>query len=339
MNFHALSWIINDECNLHCAHCYPDSGPKTPPPFDADRLLKMTDHLRHMHFDKIYISGGEPLACSHLEDYLKAADKLADRLYICTNALLLDDEILDLLIKYHVHITVSLQHTDGSAASEIYGAPDIGQKIQEKIKYLRHKGVPVKLEVTVMRINHRDLENFFIFARENGIHKIDFKRFRPVGRGNHHKNTFGLTKSENADALSPDLPLISKYPEMDISTDDPLYGMVVSSELHRQGWTDTAVSAYIKDKQIFGCKAGRRWVGLNPSGNIAPCPLLLYCGISIGNLLEDSLEDILENSEMIRQLKDSRCDGCAHADICGGCRVCACYESEDIYGKDPMCVF
>ncbi len=106
-----------------------------------------------------------------------------------------------------------------------------------------------------MRINHRDLENFFIFARENGIHKIDFKRFRPVGRGNHHKNTFGLTKSENADALSRIFRLSQKYPEMDISTDDPLYGMVVSSELHRQGWTDTAVSAYIKDKQIFGCKA------------------------------------------------------------------------------------
>ncbi len=56
----------------------------------------------------------------------------------------LDDEILDLLIKYHVHITVSLQHTDGSAASEIYDAPDIGQKIQEKLNISGIKGVPVK---------------------------------------------------------------------------------------------------------------------------------------------------------------------------------------------------
>lgn len=77
MNWHALSWIINEECNLHCAHCYPSSTDKKKTFLKSKDISRISENLRCMSFDKIYISGGEPLLCENISSYLDIASSIA----------------------------------------------------------------------------------------------------------------------------------------------------------------------------------------------------------------------------------------------------------------------
>lgn len=337
MKWHALSWIINSECNLCCAHCYPNSTNKNKNCLTSLELQRLSDNLQSMYFEKIYISGGEPLLCEQLPQYLDIAGHQADKLYICTNSLLLDEKKLALLIDHHVKITISLQHTDPQKAAAIYGSEEIGQRIIQRIVSLRHENVPIKLEVTMMRTNFQSLESFFIFVIKNGIHEIHFKRFRPIGRGALNSMNFALTPEENQTALEELFWLAQKYPTLEVSTDDPFYGVTILQTLKTQGMGETSAREYLDNKRIFGCKAAMRWIGLAYNGEVAPCPLLFYCGVSIGNVLIRSLEEIIQSSKLINALRQVRYDRCVYSKYCGGCRVCAFAHTGNIFGIDPMC--
>lgn len=91
----AVSWIINNDCNLKCKHCYPDSGKK----FRNTKVLsrmeikQMTDSIKTMNPDMIFISGGEPFMCPNLFEYLEEARRIANKeLSMCTNGLFITEE-------------------------------------------------------------------------------------------------------------------------------------------------------------------------------------------------------------------------------------------------------
>lgn len=39
-------------------------------------------------------------------------------------------------------------------------------------------------------------------------------------------------------------------------------------------------------KRYWGCSAGIEWIGIDHEGNVSPCPLLGYAGLTIGNIKE-----------------------------------------------------
>ncbi len=339
MEWHALSWIINGRCNLHCSHCYPSSSQEDMFALTDEEIQRISSNMETMHFEKIYISGGEPLLCAQLPYYLEVARRHTEKLYICTNSLLLDKNKLALLNEYEVKITISLQHTNPRKAKAIYGDEQTGWAIYKRIESLRKINIPIKLEVTVMRPNYRELDSFIRFANECGIYEIDFKRFRSIGRGAVNSTNFELTPKENTDVLHDLFRLSREYPEMEISTDDPFYGVIILHYLKTHGYSEECALEYLAERNISGCKAARRWIGMGPNGNIAPCPLLLYCGISIGNVFANPLDEIIENSELINILKNERCNNCRYSQLCGGCRTCAFSNTGDIMEVDPMCTY
>lgn len=90
----------------------------------------------------------------------------------------------------------------------------------------------------------------------------------------------------------------------------------------------------------FGCLAGRVWLGLQPNGDVAPCPLL---NVPLGNLLQQDLRDMLGASEVMGRLlnRDDRAGRCGTCDDrwrCGGCRAHAFAVSGDMFAEDPFCL-
>lgn len=337
MKWHALSWIINEDCNLQCAHCYPSSSPQKQSQIAQYNLNLIQAHLKSVHFDKVYLSGGEPLMCGQLPQILQIADLIGDKLYICTNSLLLNDNKLSLLAKFNVGITVSIQHTNPIKAASIYGDESVGRRILDRIADLRKQNIPIKLETTITQINVQDFENLIVLARKYGISEINFKRFRQIGRGAVYMNRLALTSAENVEALNTLYDLSNKYADIQLSTDDPFYGVVVLKRLVTEGYSEHEAKDYLEKHSIYGCKSGRRWVGLGSTGEVAPCPLLLYCGISIGNVLNKPMSEILANNDLLNKMQSDRCNHCKFTDICGGCRVCA-FAQGDLFGVDPMCI-
>jgi len=91
-----------------------------------------------------------------------------------------------------------------------------------------------------------------------------------------------------------------------------------------------------------GCVAADRILAISPSGDMYPCSQLVSPAMKAGNILSDDLQDVWDNSRIIKKyryfrngriIKESWCGICTRKDICGGCRVFA----HNPHGGDPGC--
>ena len=86
------------------------------------------------------------------------------------------------------------------------------------------------------------------------------------------------------------------------------------------------------------CVLGRDGLCIMPEGSVYPCRRF---PVPIGNLLEESLKDLWEKSEILEKLRDKKnlkgkCGRCEVED-CSGCRSLALSLTGDYLEEDPHC--
>lgn len=331
-----LSWVINNACNLHCIHCYPDSGIEKRRGFTQNDFKRLQDSMGSTHFKRVFLSGGEPILDENFFEYLKIAKSISDDVYLCSNGTMLTDAMLGRLQQNGVGgIILSLQALSSDISEQIYGNASVPLKVLEVIERLKEYHFSFGVETTLMRKNINCLDQIVDALIEHDVKFISFKRLMPVGRGEDEK--LSLSKEENYALLKKIYSWQVEHPDIRFNVHDPLYGTVLYD--HLSDLTDN--EAIIRWMKSFSCRAGTRWIGIDPFGNISPCPLLLYKDVNIGNVFEKALKTILEESDLIHMLQtteDNTSGCCQYGAFCLGCRVSALSKESNFFGKDPMCV-
>lgn len=358
----AVSWIINNDCNLKCNHCYPDSGEKfrNTKVLSREEIKQMTSSIKTINPDMIFISGGEPFMCPNLFEYLEEARKIAKKeLSMCTNGLFITEENAKRLKEVGMNcVSMSICNPIPEKEDSFRGGIDIIKKVKLAAKRLKQQGIYITIDMTITNYNKEYIKEFVELARSMQADVINFKRFRPMGRGKN--NTYlTLTVDENKKVLSEILEIAISMPDVRIRVEDPLYSILLNSkrktninvlpdymkkDVEQQDslipnlQTCNAISKSDKNglKRYWGCSAGIEWIGIDHEGNVSPCPLLGYAGLTIGNIKEKKLIDILNSSEEIKSLRESS-SKCQYNSICGGCRTDAYIKYKNLLGKDPMC--
>jgi len=88
----ALYIELTQKCNLHCTHCYNDSG-KDCMEIKYDTLLSLLDDALFMNVEAYSISGGEPLMADNFMRILfEITNRGFSKISIVTNGLLLDNK-------------------------------------------------------------------------------------------------------------------------------------------------------------------------------------------------------------------------------------------------------
>jgi len=332
-----LSWVINSECNLNCVHCYPSSDTEPKKKMEKDFFDYFRANTDGVKFKRIFVSGGEPILDRQFLKYVELAKELGDKVFICSNGTLLTSELVtELASKKVAGIVLSLQALSESECLEVYGVSDIFCKVKNIIPIIQKCKLDLSIEMTIMKHTYQNIEKFVSTFRNMGVNSFSFKRLVKVGRA--CMNDVELTPEENYKALIRIFNLHLQSKDISINVHDPLYG--------------TLVYDYYKDKKDlknydrlmsgYSCRAGARWIGIDPSGNVSPCPLMLYQGIIIGNVLEKPLIKILDESKTMLQLQESRLIGdntCKYGAVCFGCKVASIEHSGNMFAKDPMCIF
>jgi MoaA/NifB/PqqE/SkfB family radical SAM enzyme len=93
----AIWFNINQQCNLECAHCMTNSGPrvKTPVMRLAD-VCRVADEAHAHGVRRFYITGGEPTMHPEFFEMVESLQKLGEVIFF-TNATLFDKEKLNRL--------------------------------------------------------------------------------------------------------------------------------------------------------------------------------------------------------------------------------------------------
>jgi radical SAM protein with 4Fe4S-binding SPASM domain len=335
-----IQWHLTERCNLACTHCYQEGraigemdlpGIKQTVHHISDTIRQWSDTYEIPFSASSNITGGEPFLRKDLGAILKELAEYHFSVSLLTNGTLIDRERVRMLADLPVRgVQVSLEGPE-AIHEEIRGKRSFSSAMKG-VELLLESGITVTLNVTLSEINVDHFKDMVAVATGLGVQRLGFSRLVPYGRG------FGLISrmlsKEKVRAAYEEITS-TKVSGLDIVTGDP-----VAAQLGDDEETDDDGDTF----PVGGCAAGVSGITLLPDGTISPCRRM---GISIGNVLNDSLREVWATSPVLAALRDrnsykGKCRTCKRWSDCRGCRAIAYAYSlsqgrSDFLEEDPQC--
>jgi radical SAM protein with 4Fe4S-binding SPASM domain len=324
-----IQWHFTNFCNLRCRHCYQEDFSKA---HDLDRrgLEKVSDNMLGTlkcwnKMACIHLTGGEPILKPELFwllDYLNPSP-FVEELGVITNGVSFDQEILERLSAFSklTKIKISLDGADAETNDSIRPKGSFERVIQNLALIKEKNRFEVILMFTVMKKNYKGLSSFYKLCQDLGVDGLILERFIPLGRGKEMMNEV-LDRHEWRELV------------------ETLF--VLFSVLKEEVLPYQAFGVMFRDDgtELLGapCIIGKDGLCIMPEGTVLPCRRF---PVAIGNLLNDSLKDIWERSEILEKLRKKenlrgKCGRCEIED-CRGCRSLVLSLTGDYLEEDPHC--
>lgn len=301
-------WEITDNCNYNCPHCRAGYEMKCD---DSILEKKIVNELINAQVLSVNLSGGEPLLNKRITSIVEKLVSNGIDTGISTNGWFFIDKAEELIDKGLSFVQVSV---DGSPElhDNFRGVSGAYNRAINSLKYAKNAGIRTQMNVTITSANIGMLDYNIEVAKEIGIDRVFFRRVVPEGFGS--TNRFILPNKEDYLCAIKKLMKI-KIKGLDIAIDDPIINVLNEENLNS-----------------IGCTAGIKSIGISSNGNVYPC---IFFRKRIGNLKNETINDIWQNSDILKKLRNrdiGECGECKHKISCGGCRAFSGFEE-----KDEMC--
>ena len=274
---------VTHDCNMRCAYCFADAGA-----YGSERgMLSETTGRRIIEdffsrferIGRIQFFGGEPfLNCRSIEALCGATVERCERqgvtppaFTVITNGTILNESIIEMIKKYQISVTVSLDGPE--ALNDSYrvfvGGTGSFKRVVNNVKILKtHTGQPFQVEGT---FTSRHLERRFslaeflrFLARELGVHFLHM----PWILGNGYNAAGILPTEENLERL------LAVYAEAITGSfhslrDPAMSETAVISIVER--FVDRCRSGAERTPQRYYCPAGSGTLSVGMDGKVYPC--------------------------------------------------------------------
>jgi pyrroloquinoline quinone biosynthesis protein E len=322
---YALLAELTYQCPLHCPYCsnparYPQGEELTT--VEWKRVFTEAARLGVLHLG---LSGGEPLARRDLAELAAAAREAGLYSNLITSAVGLDQKrLVDLKQAGLDSIQISFQSDEAALGDEIAGAAAHQRKL-EAARLVREIGLPLSLNVVLHRRNLDRLEEIIALAERLGAIRLELANVQYYGWG-HLNRTQLLPTREQVEAA---IPISAAAKERLAGKMELVYVLPDYYETRpkpcMQGW-------------------GRRYLTVNPVGNVLPCPNATSIeNLRFENVREQSLASIWNDSAGFNQFRGTDwmpppCRECPQREIdFGGCRCQAALLTGNAFATDPVC--
>ncbi len=329
-----VQWDITSICNLNCVHCREKA---TVSDAKNDMTLSeckaLIDQIVEFNTHTLSIAGGEPLMSPNIWEVLEYASGKFQRLVVSTNGTVMDADMAHKLKEYVTNIQISL---DGSTAETHDAMRGVGnfEKSTNCVRFLSSIGVPVAIRLTLHSGNKNEVLRYVDLAKELGLSDAYLRRVIPTGNAVKY-NLETLSSYELQHVIGS---AISYGKEIGIHVGSADYFCQIS--FNEESRKKAIATQEMNGKHIGGCAIGFNSFYVMQNGVIAYCP---YLPVFCGDLRKQSLNEIWENSEMMkvaRSLRENLQGKCATCDFkyaCGGCRAYAYAETGNILAEDSGC--
>ena len=259
----------NYACNLKCQHCTAARFTKKERKLTPADLKKLSDEADALGLCQFCLSGGEPLIFKDLDEVIKAMQPDKFHLAMSTNGHFMTLEMARHLKALGVDkVKISLDDYDEKRHNENRNSEGAYQKAINAMLNAKAAGLSVVVQTVVTHQNCRTdrLIQMAKFAQENDF-TVDVLVARATGawEGKHEV----LIDEADAEFLRK---AHEQYPVLHRDT-FPSYG------IHK------------------GCGCVDSTLHVTQYGDVTPC---VYIPISIGNIFEESLADIIKRGQSIK---------------------------------------
>lgn len=116
-----IDWDITNRCNLKCKHCCVSADFQNHD-LEQEALLEVAEKIVSLNPVVIVISGGEPLVRKDFREIITTIKKkYQGKLFLMTNAVLIDGEMARFIAENFSSVSVSLDGVDEETCSTIRG--------------------------------------------------------------------------------------------------------------------------------------------------------------------------------------------------------------------------
>jgi radical SAM protein with 4Fe4S-binding SPASM domain len=329
--FHTLYFETTRNCNLNCQYCSTGSNTKKKHiDITKDQIVKrIFEPAWDLGTNQIEFSGGEFLTRKDAFEILEIANKIGFKISVVSNGTILTDKVLTKLkTLLGDNILISLGVNEFSECNNSTRDYD-SNKILELIKRIESFGITINMCVTVGKFNSKTFKDT-IQTIDNL--KLPYNRIPLVPRSYDCRDLMFDEKTMKEDIN----PVLRKYFRGYVS----YVPFFLPPDVYESASSQNSSNNPVPTNPSIGCWVGS-FYGINPEGEVAPCPLLLD-HVSGGNVLKTNLKGILFESELFSKIVDrsnlkGKCKDCKYNYTCGGCRTMAFYKTGDIFGEDPDC--
>ena len=251
-----VSFEITHSCNAHCLHCHRggmvDEQRATP-----QRFAEAFQELKPL---VIQISGGEPLLRKDVEEIITALrqpDGTPYIVFVTNGALLTKEKYLSLRETGVDAFSISFDYPD-ERHDEFRKIPGLFKRLKKLIADIGEaKSKAITLNCVVQSKNYREMLTMSEVARDWGINI----NFSPYTWMRTNDKSYMIPKNEIQDfkdIIKKLLDFKRKYNTIR-TTDSFFYDM----------------ADFFENGSIPGCRAGERFLVVNPDATLSPCGLII----------------------------------------------------------------
>ena len=302
-------------CNFRCPYCYEDA--ETNNELSLDEIRQLVLQAKELGVRGIIILGGEPMIYSHIFEVIGFIHDQDLKVEMFTNGSNIDAGNARRLAELDVKVVLKMNSRDPERQNLLCGIPDAHAVIADAFENLKQAGYgkggkPMAASSVVSTVNIDELEEMWNWLRDQ---KIDpyFEMITP--QGNAVGNNWLYVEPERVEALFNRLA----------ASDEKRFGA---------GWKPQPPLAGERCmRHQFSCYVDAR-------GDVMPC---VGVNLSIGNIREKPLKRILNESEVLDDLRNYEknikgpCAACPESEGCYGCRGAAYQLTGDYLASDPLC--
>jgi radical SAM protein with 4Fe4S-binding SPASM domain len=360
-----IVWNFTNRCNLNCLHCHQNSGEADERELTTEEVGTVIEKLGKAGISILTFSGGEPLVRSDVYDAIKRADNAGMLCTIASNGTLMTERVVKRLKESGVkRVEIGLDGCKAETHDFLRNSLGSFEATIQGIKNCVKVGFDeICATMTLHSKNVEELQDTVELAEKLGVTRFYLNRLIPAGRGKEVIN-LDVTNKDKINALEC---IYNKFYDSVLrgegiqcySRGMTYYGRLGFERSNGQVFAvSEALSGYSKMWQdkfgddiseivrkyasgFGGCSAGITYAGLTASGDLLPC---VPAPITLGNLLEEDLEDLWVNNELLNYVRrrdelGGACGRCNYNMICGGCRYTAYVVNGDWLAADPSCPF
>lgn len=184
-----VKWYITSRCNLRCKHCYLSSFKNE---INLSKSLELIDELSDIGVKYISFLGGEPLVRKDLEKIINHCEKTKISTNIATNGTLLTERRISSLLESGANdFQISIEGENSLINDSIRGTNSFNKAIAGAKRLVAHN-INTQIAMTLNKQNMHSISNVCDMLISNGIRRVKFSAFMPLGNGLSNQDDYIL---------------------------------------------------------------------------------------------------------------------------------------------------
>jgi AdoMet-dependent heme synthase len=334
-------WEVTQACDLACVHCRASAQPqRSPAELTTEQGYQLLEEIRLFGEPLMVFTGGDPLKRPDLYDLIRYSVNIGLRTNVTPSATpLLTAEAIDGFKAAGVaRMAISVDGPDAATHDDFRGIPGTFDRAMFALRHARDIGLDTQFQTTVTRRNMGRLPEIAEIVRDVRSKMWSLFFLIVTGRADAGDDLQAAEYEQVFEFMYE----LSKTAPFGIKTTEAMhYRRYVAQRMkaeHRQAENENAKGVAWRTS---GVSDGKGFVFVSHTGEIFPAGFLPVTG---GNVVQDSLVDVYQNSNLFRRLRDpkergGKCGICEYQKICGGSRSRAYAFTGDYLAEDPRCTY